>query len=709
MQSKQVMPKLRRKDTLKQVDRQITADVSTIDDLIQLGKSDCRYRNINMNMLKNILPHLCELNNLVGMNSLKESVFFQIIYYLQGLNKNHNEEYLHTIIMGTPGCGKCLSKNTPILMYDGSIKLVQNIAIGDILMGDDSQPRTVLSTCSGRDKLYTVCQQYGESYKVNGEHMLSLQSVQNINVVAENDRVCRLEWCDKNGKRTKTVLKEHMPASLVVNDVIDISVKDYLSMNAEWRACFKGFKTSVNFEYVEVCVDPYFVGFWLGDSTNENLKLRTNKDVNIYFIRYVRNMRSYVKYNMNDILSVKDFTENREFQLYNALKKYDLINSKRIPLCYKANSKEYRLKVLAGFLDSAIHILTYDSQYDERYVKIAIRWYELAEDVVFLCRSLGFFCDIEIIPVEALRKNCNRHDHYYCVRILGNFEQIPCKQMLKNFADVQNNELLTYDIDIRENEEEEEYYGFELTSNGRFLLEDFTVTHNTTVARILGKIYTSLGILSEDSTFRIAYRDDFIGEYLGHTAIKTRKLLESCIGGVLFIDEVYALAPRDKSRDSFSKEALDTLTAFLSEHKNDFCCIAAGYEKDIQECFFSMNSGLARRFPWIHRIDDYSDDNLASILVSMIQSMSWDICVEKDTIVSLIKNNKDLFVHHGGSVEVYLSKCKMAHAKRIFGLDEDHKFVIVEKDLISGMKMLRATTNVKEKDPFALPPPLMYT
>ena len=116
----------------------------------------------------------------------------------------------------------------------------------------------------------------------------------------------------------------------------------------------------------------------------------------------------------------------------------------------------------------------------------------------------------------------------------------------------------------------------------------------TTVAKIIGKIYQSLGILSKHGKFRIAYRDDFIAGYLGQTANKTQKLLKSCLGGVLFIDEIYSLAPKDTDRDSFAKEALDTLTSFLSEHKNDFCCIGAGYEDDIENCFFAMNQGLKR-------------------------------------------------------------------------------------------------------------------
>ena len=128
----------------------------------------------------------------------------------------------------------------------------------------------------------------------------------------------------------------------------------------------------------------------------------------------------------------------------------------------------------------------------------------------------------------------------------------------------------------------------------------------TTVAQIIGKIYQTLGVLSRNGIFKIAHRDDFIAGYLGQTATKTQKLLKSCIGGILFIDEVYSLAPRENDKDSFSKEALDTLTAFLSEHKNDFCCIAAGYEEDVENCFFAMNKGLKRRFPWVHKIDNYT-------------------------------------------------------------------------------------------------------
>jgi SpoVK/Ycf46/Vps4 family AAA+-type ATPase len=223
-------------------------------------------------------------------------------------------------------------------------------------------------------------------------------------------------------------------------------------------------------------------------------------------------------------------------------------------------------------------------------------------------------------------------------------------------------------------------------------------TGKTTVARIIGNIYQALGILSPTGSFRVAYRDDFIAGYLGQTAIKTRKLLKSCIGGILFIDEVYSLAPRRNDRDSFSKEALDTLTAFLSEHKNDFCCIAAGYEEDINDCFFAMNRGLRRRFPWVHKIDVYSSEELTFIFTKMLTLVGWEIGMDEKEITKLIAVNKDLFKHAGGSVEIFISKAKMVHAKRVFSLRKEHKFVLTMDDLQEGIKLLEKHQGVKKDE-----------
>lgn len=228
----------------------------------------------------------------------------------------------------------------------------------------------------------------------------------------------------------------------------------------------------------------------------------------------------------------------------------------------------------------------------------------------------------------------------------------------------------------------------------------------TTVARIIAKIYQSLGILSNNGPFVTAYRDDFVAGYLGQSAMKTRKLLQSAVGGVLFVDEVYSLAPRETDKDMFSDEIIETITAFLSEHKNDFCFIGAGYEDSIVNRFFTKNKGLERRFQWVHRIEKYSPEDLVDIMLKMISEMKWSTSLEKKEIIPIIKNDIKLFKHAGGDIEIFLSKCKMTHAKRVFTLDKEHRFVLTKQDFEESLKMFSKSRVEKEKDH---PPLSMYT
>ena len=211
----------------------------------------------------------------------------------------------------------------------------------------------------------------------------------------------------------------------------------------------------------------------------------------------------------------------------------------------------------------------------------------------------------------------------------------------------------------------------------------------TEVARIIGRIYQSMGILSASGPFRVAYRDDFVAEYLGQTAIKTRKLLKSCLGGVLFVDEVYSLGPGQKDRDSFAKECMETITVFLSEHKNDFCFIGAGYEEDVNKCFFAGNKGLERRFQWVHKIQEYKEDELTEILLKMVTDMNWEIGMDKEDITKIFKKEKGLFKNAGGDIETFLSKCKMVHAKRVFSLDQEHMFIFTKKDMENSIELIK--------------------
>jgi len=223
-------------------------------------------------------------------------------------------------------------------------------------------------------------------------------------------------------------------------------------------------------------------------------------------------------------------------------------------------------------------------------------------------------------------------------------------------------------------------------------------------AEIIGNIYRSMGILSKKTVFKKVKSSDLIAQYIGHTAPKTRKMLESCIGGVMLIDEAYTLG--GKSVSSFNKECIDTINQFLSEHRDDFCCIIAGYEDQIRKSFFSVNDGLESRFPWSHRIEDHTPENLTDIFLQKIEEAKWTINMNKKELIAFITTNKEHFSSFGRSIEVFFSKAKMSHAKRILGLDTFHRFILTLSDLKEAIKMMEENKVLKEKD--NKPPDWMY-
>ncbi len=134
-------------------------------------------------------------------------------------------------------------------------------------------------------------------------------------------------------------------------------------------------------------------------------------------------------------------------------------------------------------------------------------------------------------------------------------------------------------------------------------------TGKTTVARILAKIFQEIGVLEKGHMVE-AERADLVGEYIGHTAQKTRKMIQKAQGGVLFVDEAYALA-RGGERD-FGKEAIDTLVKALEDYKDSLIVILAGYRAEMDE-FMAANPGLKSRFPLQMDFEDYTMEELIGI------------------------------------------------------------------------------------------------
>lgn len=227
-------------------------------------------------------------------------------------------------------------------------------------------------------------------------------------------------------------------------------------------------------------------------------------------------------------------------------------------------------------------------------------------------------------------------------------------------------------------------------------------TGKTEIAKLMGKIYSKMGILSK-GTFKKVTRSDLIAGYLGQTAIKTREVIQESLGGVLFIDEAYSLGNTEK-RDSFSKECIDTLCEALSDHKDNWMVIIAGYEEDLNECFFNYNRGLDSRFTWRFHTDEYGAEELYLIFLKKANDIGWSIFTsseesrEKKIDVKWFEKNKDHFKFYGRDMETLLSRIKISHSKRVFGLSEGEKRKISYEDLEKGLELFLKNTNQKKRE-----------
>ena len=218
----------------------------------------------------------------------------------------------------------------------------------------------------------------------------------------------------------------------------------------------------------------------------------------------------------------------------------------------------------------------------------------------------------------------------------------------------------------------------------------------TMLAGIIGEIYHKMNVFKTEDNVEpkliVARRSDLIGEYLGTTAMKTQKVIDKSKGGVLLIDEAYALG-NNEGRDSFSKECIDTLNQNLSENKSNFLCIIAGYKNALDNNFFNYNDGLRRRFPFVYNIESYTSNELCDILYDIFRRDTW-ICKRDDCILECLK--KKTFKNMAGDMETLAFKIKLQHSRRVLFLQKDKKKVITLIDIKNALETFK--DDVKEED-----------
>lgn len=349
------------------------------------------------------------------------------------------------------GGGKCLGPDVEVLMYDGARKRAKDVVVGDRLMGPDSKPRQVLSTCRGNGPMYRIDPVKGESWTCNDVHMLTL----------------------RNGK---------------TGEVTDIPLDEYLAMkpSSRFRHLNKLFSIGVDFDNNEFPLDPYFVGVWLGDGDKarlENGLLRgvgiTREDKTVvsmvhkiadeYGLRVRSSNSKGTRCSTHHIVS-DEWQHNPLLDLLRSI----FPDNCSIPHEYLTSSREDRLQLLAGICDT-------DGYDHHGNFEISQKRREIIDGVIFLARSLGFKVS------EGKPKKVN-DEIYWRVLVIGDCsliptriprKQIPPRKQIKNPCNTGFSVVPIGDGP---------YCGWELDGDGRFLLGDFTVTHNTLVMGALLRI-----------------------------------------------------------------------------------------------------------------------------------------------------------------------------------------------------------------------------
>lgn len=439
---------------------------------------------------------------------------------------------------GKNGIGsKCNASNTMVTTFEGTKKRCGNLTINDKLIGDDGKIRNIKKIITGKGPMYKISQSKGESYEVNDQHILTLHmpdhkvifwnnSCNGWSVLwwdTETNSICSKKFCSKvdptncpecgielagnmgrhyrrlHPNLTIPKLPRKSPTTIAPdtdeakenykkaeefcktiddNSTFDMCIQDYMKLSDTTKSRLAGVRGScVQWPKKEVSFDPYILGLWMGDGDSDGYGYTCYGEKDPEIIDY---LTEWGKDNNITVIKRDKYhysfsSDKNKSPIKNYLKKYNLINNKHIPIDYIVNDRDTRLKVLAGMIDTDGTV-----QNDGTRVVITqcFAHKKIVDGIVLLARSLGFYCALTIKKTSWMHNGVKKTGEAYNINISGDIEDIPTRLPRKKCANIRvESSKSTGQIKI-EDIGEGDYVGIEIDSNQRFVINDFTVTHN---------------------------------------------------------------------------------------------------------------------------------------------------------------------------------------------------------------------------------------
>lgn len=386
------------------------------------------------------------------------------------------------IITGNPGTGKCLGLNTPVLLFNGSIIPVQDVKYGDLLMGPDSMPRRVQGVTKGRSFLYKITPLYGSSFVCNGQHILTLAGMVPF-LISRKDKIPnhKVIYTTRGCKKYKSFdsldeaisFKNALPA-----DIVDISLREYTHLPLKSKRYLKLYHTAVSFpKRNPPAIDAFIYGLLVGMDAYVDTVLGK-----VFLPGFTKDKKSFSLFKcyycyvvLDEYLNTYELKTGYDEEYFYSNMLIYFSENETVHPTYKYGSKKTRTLFLGGFMESKSRTLNVSSS----GITITHNNKRLLNDIKFVAFSLGY------MVIQATKKSILISGNNWCdisPTIKRMSSEISFSSVISNNISVRQSFSVT-PIGLGN------HYGFELDRDGRFLLGDFLVTHNTSC---LGEIVYQL-------------------------------------------------------------------------------------------------------------------------------------------------------------------------------------------------------------------------